>query len=37
MPMPDFFTLPSWAGDDEVHAVVETPRGARAKLKYEPD
>jgi len=35
--MPDFFKLPTWAGSGDIHAVVETPRGARAKLKYEPD
>jgi inorganic pyrophosphatase len=35
--MPDFFKLPAWAGNGDVHAIVETPRGARAKLKYEPD
>jgi len=35
--MPDFVKLPSRAGNGDVHAIVETPRGARAKLKYEPD
>lgn len=35
--MPDFFKLPTRAGNGDVHAIVETPRGARAKLKYEPD
>src|SRR5262249_18634401 len=29
--------LPARAGNGDVHAIVETPRGARAKLKYEPD
>src|SRR5205085_12439518 len=28
--------LPAWAEQDIVHVVVETPRGARAKLNYDP-
>jgi inorganic pyrophosphatase len=28
--------LPAWADDDHVHAVVETPRGSRAKFEYDP-
>lgn len=28
--------LPTWADDDHVHAVVETPRGSRAKFEFEP-
>lgn len=35
--MPDPFKLPARAGNGVVHAIVETPRGARAKLKYEPE
>ena len=35
--MPDFSKLPARAGNGTIHAIVETPRGARAKLKYEPD
>lgn len=35
--MPNLFKLPTWAGDDIVHVVVETPRGARAKLSYDPE
>jgi inorganic pyrophosphatase len=35
--MPDLFTLPARTGNGAIHAIVETPRGARAKLKYEPD
>ncbi len=34
--MPDFLRLPARSGDGTIHAVVETPRGARAKLKYDP-
>jgi inorganic pyrophosphatase len=37
VPMPDLLKLPARTGNGEVHAVVETPRGARAKLKYEPE
>jgi inorganic pyrophosphatase len=33
--MPDFVTLPAWSAKDHVHVVVETPRGAGAKLKYD--
>jgi inorganic pyrophosphatase len=35
--MPNFLKLPSRTGNGAVHAVVETPRGARAKLKFEPE
>lgn len=35
--MPDFLSLPTLASPKEVHVVVETPRFARAKFKYEPD
>lgn len=35
--MPDFLTLPTLASPKEIHVVVETPRFARAKFKYEPD
>jgi inorganic pyrophosphatase len=28
--------LPAWADGDHVHAVVETPRGSRAKFEYDP-
>jgi inorganic pyrophosphatase len=34
--MTNLTKLPVWSEKDVVHAVVETPRGARAKLKYEP-
>ena len=29
--------LPTWADKDCVYAVVETPRGSRAKLKFDPE
>src|SRR5215469_12513147 len=35
--MPNLARLPTWAGDELVHVVVETPRGARAKLTFDPE
>ena len=35
--MPNLAKLPTWAGDGLVHVVVETPRGARAKLTFDPE
>ena len=35
--MPNLAKLPTWAGDEFVHVVVETPRGARAKLTFDPE
>jgi inorganic pyrophosphatase len=34
--MTDFTNLPTWADQDHVYAVVETPRGSRAKLEFNP-
>lgn len=34
--MPDLLKLPTWANKACVHAVVETPRGSRAKLEFDP-
>jgi len=34
--MPNLARLPTWAGNELVHVVVETPRGARAKLTFDP-
>jgi len=34
--MPNLLKLPTWSDDHFVHVVVETPRGARAKLKFDP-
>jgi len=35
--MTNYFGLPTWADSrGQVHAVVETPRGSRAKLEFEP-
>ena len=35
--MANLVKLPTWAGDEAIHIVVETPRGAQAKLTYDPD
>ena len=32
----NFLKLPTWADKDYVYAVVETPRGSRAKLEFDP-
>jgi len=34
--MTNYFKLPTWADGDHVYAVVETPRGSRAKLEFDP-
>src|SRR5579863_6463760 len=34
--MPNFTELPAFTKEDDVHAVVETPRGSRAKFRYDP-
>ena len=34
--MTNYFKLPTWADNDHVYAVVETPRGSRAKLEFDP-
>src|SRR6476661_10238833 len=34
--MPDFINLPPLTEDSDVHVVVETPRGSRAKFAYDP-
>ena len=35
--MPNLARLPAWAGNELVHVVVETPRGARAKLTFDAE
>ena len=35
--MPNLARLPTWAENELVHVVVETPRGARAKLTFDPE
>jgi hypothetical protein len=35
--MPNLARLPTWAEHELVHVVVETPRGARAKLTFDPE
>jgi inorganic pyrophosphatase len=34
--MPNFLSLPPFTEDGDVHVVVETPRGSRAKFAYDP-
>jgi inorganic pyrophosphatase len=34
--MPNFFNLPPFTEDGDIHVVVETPRGSWAKLAYDP-
>ena len=34
--MTDYAKLPTWADATHVHAVVETPRGSRVKLNFDP-
>jgi hypothetical protein len=34
--MPNFINLPPLTEDGDVHVLVETPRGSRAKFAYEP-
>jgi inorganic pyrophosphatase len=35
--MPDLSSLPAWTKEGMIHVVVETPRGARAKIKLDPE
>src|SRR3979490_1212139 len=35
--MTDFSKLPFWADKNRLYAVVETPRGSRAKLEFDPN
>ena len=37
MTMTNLLKLPTWADDDHIHAVVETPRGSTCKLEFDPD
>ncbi len=34
--MTNFTKLPTWADKTHIHAVVETPRGSRCKLEFDP-
>ncbi len=34
--MSNLFKLPTWADKDHIYAVVETPRGSRVKLEFDP-
>jgi inorganic pyrophosphatase len=35
--MPNFINLPAFTEDGDVRVVIETPRGSRAKLAYDPE
>jgi inorganic pyrophosphatase len=35
--MVNLLKLPTWADDDHIFAVVETPRGSTCKLEFDPD
>src|SRR5689334_9351170 len=35
--MADFLSLPLWAGGGLAHVVVETPRGSRVKVAFDPE
>jgi inorganic pyrophosphatase len=35
--MTNLLKLPTWADDEHIHAVVETPRGSTCKLDFHPD
>ena len=32
----NYFKLPTWAEDNHVHAVFETPLGSRVKVEFDP-
>jgi hypothetical protein len=34
--MSNFLNLPAFSEDGDVHVIVETPRGSRAKFAYDP-
>jgi inorganic pyrophosphatase len=34
--MTDLLTIPTWADEQYIHAVVETPRGSTCKLDFDP-
>jgi hypothetical protein len=34
--MPNFLNFPPFTEDGDVHVVIETPRGSRAKFDYDP-
>jgi inorganic pyrophosphatase len=34
--MPNFLKIPTWADEDHIYAVVETPRGGICKLDFDP-
>ena len=34
--MTNYFELPTWADSNHLYAVVETPRGSRTKLEFDP-
>jgi inorganic pyrophosphatase len=34
--MTNLLKIPTWADDENVHAIVETPRGSTCKLDFDP-
>src|ERR1051326_3526199 len=35
--MPNLLKIPTWADEEHVYAVVETPRGSTCKLEFDPE
>ena len=35
--MPNLLKIPTWADEEHIYAVVETPRGSTCKLDFDPD
>jgi inorganic pyrophosphatase len=35
--MPDLLRIPAWTASNLLYVIVETPRGARAKLEFDPE
>jgi inorganic pyrophosphatase len=34
--MPNLLKIPTWADEQSIHAVIETPRGSTCKLDFDP-
>ncbi|ABE64658.1 hypothetical protein Nham_3986 [Nitrobacter hamburgensis X14] len=35
--MTNLLKLPTWADDEHIYAVIETPRGSTCKLDFDPE